>query len=216
MQSRPVIDVLNGANLLAIEVSVGVWELLQFTNADLQGDGSWRLSGLLRGQFGTAQAGAVPGVMTGARVVLIDQSVVPLPLSVNERSLELTRHAGPRSELVGSQNFVSRGDAFAGTGWRPLSPVHLKAVPNGSVMTLSWIRRTRIDGDSWDVPDVPLGEAEEAYRVEIYEDGALALIIDVATPSATYTPVPGVTATEIRVAQLSGVYGKGVSAVLMV
>ena len=54
-----------------------------------------------------------------------------------------------------------------------LSPVHAKiSWPQGieGDWQIGWTRRTRLDGDDFDVPDIPLGEAREAY--------ALALLLD--------------------------------------
>jgi hypothetical protein len=36
---------------------------------------------------------------------------------------------------------------------------------------LSWKRRGRLDADGWDIPDIPLGEEKEEYRVEIAGSG---------------------------------------------
>ena len=36
-------------------------------------------------------------------------------------------------------------------------------------MVLSWSRRTRIDGDSWELVEVPLGEENERYELGILD-----------------------------------------------
>ena len=56
---------------------------------------------------------------------------------------------------------------------RPYAPVHLRARWEGGDLAMDWTRRTRIDGDSWDRPDVPLGEASESYLVRVEQDGAV-------------------------------------------
>lgn len=39
---------------------------------------------------------------------------------------------------------------------------------NGDV-TISWMRRTRVDGDNWSGREVPLGEEKEFYHVRIID-----------------------------------------------
>ena len=57
---------------------------------------------------------------------------------------------------------VTPGD----TALKPLSPVHVAAVRQSDGIHISWIRRTRIDGDGWGV-EVPLGEESESYTLDI-------------------------------------------------
>ena len=68
------------------------------------------------------------------------------------------------------------------TALRPLAPVHLKAARDGSGVTFAWIRRTRIDGDSW-VGEVPLGEDSEQYTVDILSGTAVVRTLNATTPS---------------------------------
>ncbi len=59
-------------------------------------------------------------------------------------------------------------EAFSGIGLRPYRPCHLQAVPDGQGgLTVSWIRRTRIDGDSWDSYEVPLGEDRQLFQLRV-------------------------------------------------
>ena len=76
--SRSDAAVLAGTNALAIEHSPGAWEVLQFANAELIGERTWRLSRLLRGQRGTEGARAASPLAAGARVVLLDLAVAPV------------------------------------------------------------------------------------------------------------------------------------------
>ena len=52
-------------------------------------------------------------------------------------------------------------------------------------MTFSWIRRTRIDGDSW-LGEVPLGEDSERYAVDILSGSTVLRTLDAAAPSVLY------------------------------
>jgi len=89
----------------------------------------------------------------------------------------------------------------------------------GGDLALSWIRRTRIGGDSWDQTDVPLAEDGEAYEVEILDGGgAVIRTLSVISPMLTYsssdiaTDFPSGLPSPFRftVYQLSATYGRGV------
>ena len=58
-----------------------------------------------------------------------------------------------------------------GAGLRPYRPCHLRTRPSGGDLDISWIRRTRVDGDSWSAFEVPLGEESELYLLFILEGG---------------------------------------------
>ena len=84
-------------------------------------------------------------------------------------------------------------------------------------MGLSWIRRTRIDGDSWDVPEVPLGEEREAYLVRVFVRDDLVRELEVTEPTWRYDTamqVADAAVDQIRfeVAQISARFGPGLSA----
>jgi hypothetical protein len=79
--------------------------------------------------------------------------------------------------------------------------------------TLSWIRRTRIEGDPWSGMEVPLGEAHEAYLLRVMRGTSVLRELEVATPTWTYTTAmqaeDGPGPVEIAVAQLSDRWGPG-------
>jgi hypothetical protein len=109
---------------------------------------------------------------------------------------------------------VTPGD----TALKPLSPVHVAAVRAGDGIHISWIRRTRIDGDGWGV-EVPLGEESEAYVLDILSGGAVVRSIACVTPQALYAAADELadfgtvqTSLHIRVAQLSAAVGRGYEA----
>jgi hypothetical protein len=106
---------------------------------------------------------------------------------------------------------VTPGD----TALKPLSPVHVAAFRAGDGIHISWIRRTRIDGDNWGV-EVPLGEEAESYTLEILSGGAVVRSIACAVSQALYAAADelvdfGATQTSlhVRVAQLSSTVGAG-------
>ena len=180
--------VLNGSNALAIEGPNG-WEVLQYRDAVLEDNGTYTLTGLLRGRRGTEYAMA--GHASGNRVVLL--------------STTLLRDMTIDSSAIGIERVyraVSIGDTLAETPdqsvtitaerLRPWSPVQVGGGRNaaGDVL-MQWKRRTRVGGEWRDSVDASLGESTEAYEVDIYTNGERSTVARTITglsaPSATYT-----------------------------
>jgi SPP1 family predicted phage head-tail adaptor len=83
-------------------------------------------------------------------------------------------------------------------------------------LALSWVRRTRIGGDSWDSVEVPLAEETERYEVDILDGPDVVRTISSSTPSLTYTAAEQTadfgapqSSLSLRVYQLSPVFGRG-------
>jgi hypothetical protein len=81
-------------------------------------------------------------------------------------------------------------------------------------LQISWKRRTRIDGDTWQSPEVPLGEDSEAYQVRVIQASAIVAEYSVNQPQFLYTTamrsLDGISGSfEIAVAQLSSSFGPG-------
>jgi len=156
LSSRTEEELFGGANLCAIESDNGAWEVCQFQNAELQPGGAWRLSGLLRGQAGSEQE-ALAGASAGARFVLMTAAVTQAVFPADLRALSFDWQAGPEGDIPDTGTFTTKTFVFSARGLKPLAPVHLRAEKQGSDIRLSWIRRTRTGGDSWE-GEVPLSE----------------------------------------------------------
>lgn len=100
----------------------------------------------------------------------------------------------------------------------PLAPAHLRAQRSagGSDVVLSWLRRSRMDSDSWATADAPLDVTPEAYRVTVFDGPTPVRTLDTGSPTATYgaaeqTADFGVlpSAFSFAVAQVSPVLGAG-------
>ncbi len=220
LASEPELGVLNGANAAAIGSAATGWEVIQFQTATLTGTNTWRLEGLLRGQAGSEDIAAA-GHATGARFVLLDGAVPVLDLSDAESGLDLTVRCGPAGAIYDPDVFVDVALGPCRRGLACLSPVHLAAAwEDDGDIDLSWVRRTRIGGDSWDQADVPLGEEAEEYAVEILAGGTIvrtvtglgapAWLYQVADQTADFgAPVAAIA---FRVTQVSAAYGPGIAA----
>jgi hypothetical protein len=211
LSSTSEADVLNGANRLAVETEAG-WEVLAFTTATLVEGGIWALSGLLRGLGGTP----VGGAGTGARVVVLDEAGAVLPVKDHEVDAGLTVLAVPPGKAL-NDSAVRRVDAvYQAVEQRPLAPVHLTALWNGSDIQLRWIRRARIDADAWGYGDVALDEAREAYELVLMDGDTVVRTVEVGgggyslTEADRLTLFPnGLESVRFKVAQISDVRGAG-------
>ncbi len=136
----------------------------------LVGERTYELSRLLRGQAGTEWAMADP-LPAGAPFVLLDEHVTAIARGLDAlgQTMQLRVIAAGRDH--GDPAAVALTATPQATALRPLAPVHLRARRTGDGVTFTWIRRTRRDGDSWDAIEVPLGEASEAYELDVL-DGA--------------------------------------------
>jgi GTA TIM-barrel-like domain/Putative phage tail protein len=206
-----------GANAAAVQRTDGAWEVMQFANAELVGEGTYLLSRLLRGQAGSEWAMGAP-LIAGAPFVLLDANVVTIAsgLDALERSLQLRVVAAGRD--IGDPTALALSATPQATALMPLTPVHVKAKRDASGVTFSWIRRTRIDGDTW-VGEVPLGEASEQYVVDILSGADVVRTLSVATPTALYAAADELadfgaaqTSLSARMAQVSATVGRGFAA----
>lgn len=213
------LQMLNGANAAAIRSASGDWEVIQFQTAEEIAPSLWRLSNLLRGQLGTGDAMAADAG-EGADFVLLGDTVGPAGLQSVEIGLELNWRVVPSGGdldgLVAAQS-IEVGGVRALT---PLAPVHARLRREGDAAVFSWIRRGRLDADSWAGTDIPLGEAEEIYLVAVglpglapvrqWQVSEARLTYPVAAMEADFGAVPA--EIELRVRQISQAVGPGLPA----
>lgn len=214
--SSPLDAVLNGANAAAIQNPDGGCEVLQFCTAELIGPSTYRLSGLLRGQSGTELEASIIKP-PGSAFVLLDEALVPLATGIEALGRPMIWRVAPSGADHADPMAVEWTSTPSGTALRPLEPVHLKGHRTDEGVALAWIRRTRISGDAWEVAEVPLGEASEAYRVELLDGaGAIVRAFGAPEPALLYPAADELAdfgavqaSLRVRVAQVSAVLGPG-------
>jgi hypothetical protein len=203
--------VLAGANAAAIGDGED-WEVLQFAEAQLVAPLTWDLRLRLRGQAGTE--GVVPPVWpAGSRFVLLDGTPAqwPFPASLRDR----LRHYrwGPSGRAMSDPSWRHGTAVVRGVGLRPYAVCHLRAKAGPDGLDIAWIRRTRIDGDSWSGLDVPLGEEREAYLVRVTRGAVQLREVEVSGPRWLYAAhlrvEDGSGAVTVAVAQVSDRFGPG-------
>jgi len=162
------------------------WEVFQFAEAQPVAPDLWDLSLRLRGQAGTDHL-AEAVCPAGARVVLLNRALAQSTLPSNLRSLSQTWRIGPARRSVSDGAYVEVERAFEGVGLRPYRPAHLRARPDGKGgHEITWVRRTRVDGDPWTGLDVPLGEAVELYVLRILSTETILREVTLAEPRFVY------------------------------
>ncbi|MGQ3357149.1 MAG: GTA baseplate fiber-binding domain-containing protein, partial [Phreatobacter sp.] len=215
LAGQPEAAVLGGANALALAHPDGGWEVLQFRDAVLLAARTYALSQLIRGQRGTEHlTGPVP---PGASVVMLDGPLVPLGSGLDLVGRPFRYRIGS-SVLLAADPAVAEVEATADmTALTPFAPVHVRARREAEGIRISWIRRTRLGGDGWDVAEVGLGEAAERYLLTIRAaDGAPLRSVETAAPAHLYPAADEAAdfgapqaALRLSIAQVSAVAGPG-------
>lgn len=190
-------------------------ELVNFTTATLEGDGTYTLSGFKRGRRGTEWA------TTGhaARdVFLLLDTAAPAALGLSEVGTSLSFKAVTAGRSASGAYPIAVAP-FTGASLKPYSPVHLAGARDAGTgdWALEWVRRTRVGGAWTSGTTIPLSEASEEYEVEIM-DGATVkrTFTGLTSPAASYTAAQqttdwgsGQTSITFRVYQISDAVGRG-------
>lgn len=215
VQSSGEISVLGGRNTVAIRHDNDIWEIIQFQNAELVAEQEYELSNLLRGQAGTDDAIRTIA-STGATFVVIDEAIKQINMNVNEIGLAFNWRYGPSQYDIGHPSFQTKTVTFTARGLRPFSPVHVKGETSGNDLIISWIRRSRIGGDSWELSEIPLSEESENYQVDILNGATVVRTISTTQANCTYSEIDQITdwgsvqsSYIVRVYQISNIYGRG-------
>jgi hypothetical protein len=210
LASTTELNVLNGANAAMLGS-----ELIQFKNAVLQADGSYLLTGFLRGRLGTEWAIGTHAV--GERFVLLSTATI-------------RNRFDPASDINVARYYKSV------TAGQPLSTGSVQTFMNSAVrlkcyaptdigggrdatgnLTINWKRRTRRDGNWRDAVDVPLGETSETYEIDVMQGATIKRTISgLTTPTTIYTSAQQIAdfganqvSVSVRVYQLSATVGRG-------
>ncbi len=211
------LSMLAGANHFAYGAA-GRWEIIAARTCTLQSGSTYIISNMLRGRFGSEWAMGLHA--TGDTVVLLDSSDLQM-LSQSNADIGASRLY---RAITAGRDFSTDADramTYGGVNLKPLSPVYLNGArdPGTADWSIEWIRRTRVGGEWRDGVDAELGEASEAYDIEIYADGSYTSVkrtITAAAPSCAYSSADQVTdfgsnqgTLYIRVYQRSATVGRG-------
>jgi hypothetical protein len=178
-------------SLTATQAAPGKWEVVQAGAAELLARGRYRPTRLLRGQRGSEGAMGNP-TLAGARVVVLDTALVPLPIAEADLGLPWNWRMGPAARSV---SYAALAFTPAGRDLVTFAPVHLvqpsRTARSPGDLAIRWTRRSRtLVADAWEEVEVPLAEDLEDYDVLIL-DGAVVK----RTLTGTTTSVPDRTRT---------------------
>ena len=152
-------------------------------------------------------------------VVLMESSVKQIDLASSTRNTARHFRIGPAARGYDDPSYVHRQETFPGVGLRPYTPCHLSATPSTEGTAISWVRRTRRDGGSWDTQDVPLNEESEKYLVRVIQNGTVKREVTAVQPYWTYSAAHQAQDNlsgpfQVQVAQMSASFGPGLFATL--
>ncbi len=209
LDSKTELEVLNYANVALLGD-----EIIQWREAALVASGVYELSGLLRGRRGTE--GATGNHVAGERFVVLAAG-------------DLYRMGMAQSQIGATSYYKclpSGGDwddakqsscNYNAASLRCFAPVHIAGSRDASGnLVLSWIRRTRWNGEWFDGIDAPLFEDEESYQIDILNGEEVVRTLTASTTSAAYSAVEqeedfGATQASLSVAvyQMNATIGRG-------
>jgi hypothetical protein len=155
-------------------------------------------------------------VPAGAPFVLLDDFVLPVAQGLDALARPLQLRIVPAGLDHGDPMAVTLDATPGATALRPLSPVHVRGWRTEEGVRISFVRRTRIDGDGWGAGEVPLGEAREAYEVDVLSGSSVVRTLTGETSDILYPLADEVadfstpqTELTVRVAQMSATVGRG-------
>ena len=216
-------QLLSGANLAVIgDGTADNWEVFQFQDVGLVSPNTYELSNRLRGQAGTD--GIMPAEWpVGSVFLMLDGTPEQIDFASAARGVSRHYRFGPGTRPITDASYQHREEVFTGIGLRPYRVAHMSFDIENDAVMVAWIRRTRLNGDSWGPEDVPLSEAFERYAVRVFSNGIQ--VRNAVTTSAEWTyseemrqidGTLGAANLRFDVAQISDIYGEGPAASISV
>lgn len=217
LSSVTELQMLNGSNHFAYGLD-GRWEIIAAQNCVLQSDGSYVLTDLLRGRFGSEWATGLHAA-NDHLVLLNTASLQFVTNNLNVIGMARTYRGITTGKTLDSDS--NRTMTYNAVNLKCLSPVYLNGNRNPSTndWTLTWIRRTRKGGELRDLVDAQLSEASESYSIDIFSDGTYATVkrtLAATTQTTAYTSAQQVAdfggnqaTLYVKVYQISATTGRG-------
>ena len=192
-------------------------EIIQFLDVTLESDGSYTLTNLLRGRFGTEHAQATH-VQGDRFVLLVDGDISGFAILASDVGA-LRYYKGVTLDTY-AEDALTRTETLICERLKPRSPVHAKAWRDESGdWAFTWTPRVRINRGLNPGYTTAIDETDEQYALDIYHtDGTLlrAATVNDAT-NYTYTfsmqvddgyPY-GATEVDVDIYQVSSRVGRG-------
>ncbi len=179
----------NGANHFAVGAH-GRWEIIAAKMAVLESDGSYTLSGMMRGRFGTEWAMSLH--QYNDEVVLLDSAALRMvTMGVSDINMSRLWRGVTYGKTIDSASDIPL--TYTGVNLECLSPVYMNGHRTFSTKdwTVSATMRSRLPVEPFSGLATPSGESVESYELEIWDSGSFATlkrtISGLSSPSASYT-----------------------------
>jgi len=207
--STDITSLLNNSNIALLGD-----EIIQFKTATLTGVNTYKLSGFIRGKFGSEWA--INTHTTNDRFIILNTSSIGIiGLSSSEYDLERLYKAVSNGSYI--EDAIDKTFAFKGISQECYSPVHLGGGRDASGnITLKWVRRSRVNNTWNNKVDVPLGEDTEAYEIDILSGTTIKRTLTSSTNTVQYTSAMQIadfgsnkTLLDFKVYQMSTLRGRG-------
>ncbi|QEY70517.1 phage tail baseplate protein [Pseudomonas denitrificans (nom. rej.)] len=207
-------QMLAGANYAAYGLD-GRWEIVRFQNAALQANGSYLISGFVRGEKGTEWASGLHQAADWF-ILLEDPDNAFIGMATESIAAARTYRAITSGASLDSATDVAF--TYQGVNLECLSPVYPKGARDGSGnFSGSFTRRSRF-GSAWWINGVQaqVGESTEAYEIDVMSGSTVKRTISVTSPAWVYSTAEQTTdfgsaqsSITFRIYQLSSVVGRG-------
>jgi hypothetical protein len=207
-------QLLTGYNYAAYGVD-GRWEIVRFRDATLNANGTYTLSGFVRGDKGTEWATGLHQV--GDYFVLLDDpDNAFIGMSIQSIGLDRIYRGVTSGASLDDADDVTF--SYDGVNLEPLSAVNVTGARDGSQnFTGSFYRRSRLSSTWWtNGVQAPVGETTEAYEIDVMNGSSVVRTISSSTTSFSYTAAQQTTdfgsaqaSITFRIYQLSEVVGRG-------
>lgn len=186
--------VFGGENLCAVKKANGSWELIAFGNAELISAGRYKLTKLLRGQRGTDDnISSSIDYANSDNFVFLNGYLGQTSFSIGDMFTQFYYSFGPAGAAFGGPLFTNSNLNYTGRTIKPYSPADISILRDTTNYIISWKRRTRIGGDSWELSEVPLSETTESYTVNIYNGTTVVRTFTTTATTVNYSRADCVT-----------------------
>jgi hypothetical protein len=207
-------QMLSGMHYVAYGID-GRWEIVRFQSADLQEDGSYAVSGFVRGEKGTEWATGLHQV-NDYFVLLDDPDNISIDLSLES----LLAPKVYRGVTLGA-DVDSAADVpftYRGVNLEPLSPVYPKSRrASDGALTLTVQRRSRLSSSWWaNGMDAPVGETSLTLEADVMSGAVVKRTLTSSNGQFSYSAAEQIAdfgsvqaSITFRIYQLSSVVGRG-------
>jgi hypothetical protein len=185
LSSQDEVSVFAGRNLFALKHAGVGWEICAFANAELIASNTWRLSHFIRGLGGEEYLCEEP-VDSGATFVLLDDAVIPLSTEVSDIGQQHVYRIGPADHDHSAQSYTQVETSAGFLALKPYTPVRAVARRTPSGIEISFLRRGRLESDSWEPVDIRLGEEREFYEADIFDGTSLLRTLRASSSDLLY------------------------------